>query len=252
MASHSSSRGVFVLSVALPAAAMRSAGFAMHQDSANLIRRVRSHQIAATWSVPFGTNLAQFADMLGGNAAAGELAWLADGEWAGRGIGRGRFAMALAERQAAAMDAGLSMSTLTVAGEGVPAHLDVTAKYGINALVRTAQAGGSRRTEPQTLRYGVWGVPATVQLGDSGGWWSNQARRATAEIDRAIRANATCCLHLDGSRSELLAVLERVMAHVQRRRVEGRLHVETVGQVAARLAQPKVAARPARSILRAA
>lgn len=252
MASHLSSRGIFVLSIALPAAAMRSAGLGVHQDSASLIRRVRSHQIAATWSVPLGTNLAQFADLLGGNASAGELAWLADSEWSGRGIGRGRFAMALAERQAAAMDAGLSMSTLTVAGASVPTHLDVAAKYGIQAVVHAHKAGAGRGTEPQPLRFGVWGVAATVQLGGSGAWWSNQVRRATSEIDRAIRSNTTCHLHVDGSRSELLAVLDRVLAHVQRRRVEGRLHVETVGQVAARLARPKQVARPARSILRAA
>jgi hypothetical protein len=149
------------------------------------------------------------------------------------------------------MDAGLSMSTLTIAGSGVPAHLDVAAKYGISA-VHAHEPGNGHGAEPQVLRYGVWGVAATVQLGGSGAWWSNQVRRATSEVDRAIRSNTTCHLHVDGSRSELLAVLERVLAHVQRRRVEGRLHVETVGQVAARLGRPKVAARPARSILRAA
>jgi hypothetical protein len=236
--------GTFILSLALPSAASHSHEAKEHV--AGVIRRVRGFQIAATWAVPLGTNLAQLADLVG--VASNELAWLADASWAGRNVGRGRFAVALAERSAAALEADLSVSTL-VLDTLAPTHLDVAAKYGIRAVVHE---NAGRSAQPHVLRYGVWNVAPTARVDGGGSWWTNQARRAVADVDRAIGGGNVCHVHANLDRVEALAVLERILAHVQRRRVEGRLRIETVAQAAARLARPKVAARPAHSILRAA
>jgi hypothetical protein len=160
--------------------------------------------------------------------------------------------VALAERAAAALEADVAMSTLVVGvGESGPAHLDVAAKYGVRTIVGGATPAG-RSSQPHPLRFGIWSADATSPLSAAGSWWTSAARRVEREIDRAIRTASVCHVHADVSRPETVAVLDRVLAHVQRRRVEGRLHVETVGRLTARLSRPRVAVRPARSILRAA
>ncbi|MEX2188170.1 MAG: hypothetical protein WD875_15295 [Pirellulales bacterium] len=243
---------VLVLTVELPALLTRARGRAAFDNVASVIRRVRSHQVAATWGVAFGTSLAQVADALHINAAGGnELAWSAEAVWAGPNVSRGRFAVALAERLSAALDAGIAMPTLITGRHGLPAHLDVATKYGVRAVVREGTRQRSAG-QPQALRFGIWSVDITSSLSSAGSWWTNAARQAEREINRAIRTASVCHLHADLSRPETVAVLDRVLAHVQRCRMQGGLHVETVGQLAARLSRPRVAARPARSILRAA
>ncbi len=252
MPTQTSQRPVFVLSVDLPSLATRPHGRAAFDSVANLIRRVRSHQVAATWGVPFGTSLGQVADAIGiGKAVGNELAWSADEAWVGPNVSRGRFAVAMAERFSAALDAGVSMSTLIAGRHGLPTHLDVAAKYGIRAIVRERKQH-RRSVQPRTLRFGVWSVDVSASLSTAGSWWATAARRAQREINRAVRTATVCHVHADLSRPESVAVLDRVLTHVQRCRMQGRLHVETVGQLAARLSRPRVAARPARSILRAA
>ena len=239
--------GTFVLSLDLPTA---------QAAAAQAIRQIRTHHVAATWSVPLGSPLAQLADLLGVASAspggANELAWRGEAAWADANFGRGKFAVALAERARAALEAGVQVSTLVLGEGGLPLHLDVAAKYGVRAL--TGRAGGKQRVawQPKALRFGVWSVPVSVDISHGGSWWVNQARRAIQEINRAVRTGTVCHVHADLTRGETAVVLDRVLAHVQRCRVEGRLVVETVGQLAARLARPRVTARPARSILRVA
>lgn len=247
MSIQSAPRGAFVLSLDLPTA---------HAATAQVIRQIRTHQVAATWSVPLGSPLAQLADLLGvasgSLGGANELAWRAEPAWADANVGRGKFAVALAERASAALEAGFAMPTLVLDECRAPAHLDVASKYGVRAL--TGGTGGKQLVgmQPKALRFGVWSVPVSVSISGGGSWWTNQARRAIQEINRAVRTGTVCHVHADLSRGETVAVLDRVLAHVQRCRVEGCLVVETVGQLAARLARPRVATRPARSILRAA
>lgn len=253
MPSQVSQRPVFVLTVALPASTARQSGGVSFDVLADAARRVRSHQVAATWAVSLGTNLVQLADVLRVHAASGnELAWLADATWAGPNARRGQFAVALAERASAAAEADVEISTLVAGDAGnCPSHLDLAAKYGVRAIAGSATPR-SRSSQAHPLRFGVWNVPTSVSLSSSGTWWTNAARGAEREIRRAIRTGGVCHVHADLARPETTAVLDRVLAFVERCRVEHRLHVETVGQLVARLSRPKFALRPARSILRAA
>jgi hypothetical protein len=250
-------RGVFVLSLDLPMPGARTLSASAHDAATRLIRQVRAHHVAATWSVSHGVNLAQVADLLGQGSATNdnmgrEIAWSGDAEWAGRSVGRGKFAMALAERANAALEAGVQVATMLLSENCTTTHLDVAAKYGVRALSGGQNNGRRQCGEPQAMRFGVWRIPVTATISAAGSWWMNQARRAIYEINRAARNGSLCHVHADLTRPEASAVLDRVLAHVQRLRVEGRIAVETVGQVAARLSRPRVAVRPARSILRAA
>jgi hypothetical protein len=257
MSHATASRGVFVLSLDLPMPAARTLSASAHDAATRLIRQVRSHHVAATWSVSHGVNLAQVADLLnhGGsqnNNATGEIAWRGEAAWTNGAIGRGKFAIALAERTSAAHEAGVQISTLLLSDGSNVTHLDVAAKYGIRALSGSGSNSNRQPTGPQAMRFGVWQIPVTATISAAGSWWMNQARRAIHAINVASRSGSLCHVHADLSRPEAAAVLDRVLAHVQRLRVEGRIAVETIGQAAARLSRPRVAIRPARSILRAA
>lgn len=244
----STPRGAFVLSLDLPQTAT-------HDVVTRLAKPIRAHHVAASWTVPVGANLGQLADVLGPTSGqpgvSGELAWSSQPVWAGANVGRGKFAVALAERASAALEAGVEISTLVLTAGCAATHLDVAAKYGIRSVVTLAPVR-VRSPQPHALRYGVWNVPATVSMSSAGSWWTNQARRAIHEINRAARYGTVCHVHADLARAEAVAALDGVLAHVQRCRVEGRLTVETVGQLVARLARPRTAGRAAHSILRAA
>jgi hypothetical protein len=243
MAAASNRRASLVLSLDVPAV-MRSAEADLRRVGQLLVAR----QAAATWCVSPGDGLSSVAEI----AAGSELVWRADASWAAGNAPRGQFATALADRLRAATQAGVAVDGLALRGVTTPAHLDLASKYGMRVL-----SGDPAMTrgvsQPQALRFGVRHVAVNVALSaNRTAWWTNQTRAAIAAIDRAIKAQAVCHLHADAARPETPAVLDRVLAHAQRRRVEGVLSMETVGQAAGRVARPQVTDVPARSILRVA
>jgi hypothetical protein len=231
-------------------------------DSTETLRQIRNlaailsaQQASATWCLPLGVDVAAVAEIVGrghGSRAAGEIAWLADASWCGANVGRGAFATALANRLRAAAAADLSVSTLALRGVNCLPNMDVASRYGYFVL-RGNPSHTRRGAAPAASRFGFWQLPVTVALSASRGtWWSSQVRAASAAIDRAIATGGVCHLHADVLRPETAATLDRLAQHVQVRRAENALRVESLTQFAARISQPRFAAQPARSILKVA
>ena len=182
---------------------------------------------------------------------------------------------------AAAPLAGRSLSTRVLETDR-PVHDDLTVKYGIKALrpvaakpagpVRSARAalrgwtgrdrGQNWQSQPESVRYGLWLLPVSLELGGSSrrrGWLpgGTVAGRTTFALDKAVSEAGTVhlvvkaprlCLPGNPGWEELTGVLE----HATTLRKHQELEIETLASAASRLSQPRFKARPAQSILRLA
>ena len=190
-----------------------------------------------------------------------ELAILGDESWVGRAAGRGRFARELQRRAARARNEGLTIDTLVLKTVLPIDHCDLAIKEGIIAarhLSAAHLANSPRRLQPQTLRFGLWGFPVSITLPGASRWLpgGGGTRAARFAIDEAISSNGLVQLVVDAPRlaargQAAVRVLQRVVAHAERRRRHGLLEVATLGATARKLACAHQG-QPSRSILRPA
>ena len=231
---------------------------ALDAIASELVDLLTRHQLPATWAVAdpaVSAARARVNVMRGGH----ELALLGDASWVGREAGRSRFARELARRVARARSEGLQVSTLALRTALPQEHCDLAIKEGIVATRQpVADSRPSRRLQPQSLRFGLWGFTVSMALPATSRWLpgGGGTRAARYEIDRAIADRGLAHLAIDAPRlaergAAALRVIERVLAHAARRREHGLLEVATLGTVAGRLARENHG-QPSRSILRPA
>jgi hypothetical protein len=225
-----------------------------------LLDLLARYEMPATWAVADPAASAARGRIV----AAGrghEVAILGDSSWVGRAAGRGRFARELERRTARSREAGLPIQTLVLRTVLPIDHCDLAIKEGIIAarhLSAAHMASCSRRLQPQTLRFGLWGFPVSVALPGTSRWWpgGGGARAARLAIDLAVGEPGLAQLVVDAPQlaargPSALRVLERVLQHAERRRRHGLLDVATLGATASRLVRENHG-QPSRSILRPA
>ncbi len=222
-----------------------------------LIDLVSQRDLLATWAVsdPAISALRPRIEQL---RRGHELALLGDATWVGREAGRARFARELTRRMNTARQAGISLRTLVLRTNLPTEHCDLAIKEGLHAARQPiAERVSVRGPRIQTLRYGLWGFPASISLPGASRWLlgGDGARAARFEIDKAIAERCHVHLSLEIARLALrgsaVRVVERVLDHVTRRRKSGLLQVATIGKIAERLSQDNQG-QPSRSILRPA
>jgi hypothetical protein len=234
-----------------------------------LAKFMDSHNVSATW----GFDAPGASPLLAAVTAIEprqEIALVARGAWAATDANRALFGQELSRRAAAAREAGVQPSTLLMAGGATPAHLDLVEKHGITALCRislheshsastpaslwrsgwfspsSARAGSA----PRSLRWGLWQMPAAIDLARLGGWRTRQSmlRRVSTEgfVHLCVEVAS---LVAGGTRAErqLDAVLRRAIAWQE----QGKLRLQSIGATVAQLSATRHSP-PARSILRGA
>jgi len=234
-----------------------------------LAKFLESHDVSATW----GFDAPGKSSLLAAIAAIEprqEIALVARGAWAAADASRALFDQELSGRVIAAREADLKPSTLLLASGATPAHLDLVEKHGISALCRmslheshsastpasvwrsgwfspsAARAGSA----PRSLRWGLWQMPAAIDLARLGGWRTRQSilRRVSTEgfvhlcVDVAsLVAGAT------RAERQLDAVLRMAVAWQEQGKLQLQSIAASVAQLSATRQNP-----PARSILRSA
>ncbi len=257
-------RGVLVISVDVTSdnqGLAVSSRQALESGTELLFRLFEKCQTPATWSMEDLT-LVRHWDAL--RRAGHDVAVLAQPRWAAPSAGRREFAAELSRQAGLAEAAGSQLATLVLRGFPPNRHTDLLIKHGVRAVrsLDLSYCRGSRspllrifraeNTEaaPSAIRFGLWDVPATLDL--PGGASPAKVRQ---QIDRAAATGgyAHLAIHV-GQLAELkhgAYRLEQVLQHARQLRGGGRIRIETVAGLAARLATPRQL-QPSRSILRAA
>ncbi|HEV3342007.1 MAG TPA: hypothetical protein VG125_16690 [Pirellulales bacterium] len=184
-----------------------------------------------------------------------EVALLAEPAWAAEGSTRIGFSQALAEGLATLGSADHSPTTLALPAGRLAAHEDMLVRHGISAVrVAARRQPGVRRWWRRdrsvskaigVLRWGLWEVAANIDLSAVG--------LAAAErlVDRITRQGGVAVVAADARTLESQAKrLPRLLDHLQRRRDENALRIDTVAASVARQQVPRQT--PSRSILRPA
>ena len=173
-------------------------------------------------------------------------------------MGRARFSSELSRRVLPSRAAGLSISTLVDLDCSLERHWDLLVKAGITSLRDAASNFSMRRSGATSLRYGLWKMSPTLVLPITGRWSraTTGSRSIRREIDQTMLTKNLYQIVVDVPRlatasMTTLRTFEQIIRHAALRREQGGLDILTLGEVAARLSQPR-AVRPARSILRAA
>jgi hypothetical protein len=228
-----------------------------------------SHDVSATWGFD-APSPAPLLAMVTAIEPRQEIALVARGGWAAADANRALFELELSRRAAAAREAGVRPSTLLVAGGATPEHLDLVEKHGISALCRmalheshsastpaslwrsgwfspnSARAGSA----PRSLRWGLWQMPAAIDLARLGGWRTRQSllRRVATEGFVHLCVDVAS-LVAGGARAErqLDAVLRLAVAWQE----QGKLRLQSIAATVAQLSATRQGP-PARSILRGA
>ncbi|HEY2839840.1 MAG TPA: hypothetical protein VGJ26_11860 [Pirellulales bacterium] len=234
-----------------------------------LAQWIENHDVSATWGFdsPSETPLLVAVRAM---QPRQEIALVARGGWAAADASRVLFDAELSRRMLAANGAGTRPSTLLVEGGATPTHLDLVEKQGISALCRMALHESHSATTPaslwrsgwfspssaragaapQCLKWGLWQLPAAIDLARLGGWRTRQSilRRVSTEgfvhlcVDMAS-------LVAGGARAErqLDAVLRLAIAGQE----QGNLRLQSVAETVAQLGTTRQRTS-ARSILRGA
>ncbi len=256
------------LAISLNVAGMESASqHSIPAAVSALARFLAEHRVSATWGfdAPSATPLLATIQAI---EPRQELALVTRGAWAAADASRALFDLELGRRIAEARGAGARTTTLLVAAGVTPAHLDLVDKHGVTALCRVALhesrsastpgslwrsgwfAPSAARVgaAPRSLRWGLWQMPAAIDLARLGGWRTRQSilRRVAAEGFAHLCVDVPA-LVAGGTRAErqLDAVLRLAVAW----QAQGKLRLQSVADTVAQLAAPRQSA-PARSILR--
>jgi hypothetical protein len=225
-----------------------------------LLELFARHQIPATWAVS-NPAASPLVERILSHAEGHEIALLGEASWVGPHVGRAAFDRELRCRIAAADARGPLVSTLVVGVDCLDEQHEVAIKHGITAVRHPAprvDVKSPGRMQPGTLRFGLWGFPLRATLpGNSRLLPGGGGRRAARLlVDRAIVACGLVPLAIGAG--ELAArgnaarrVIDRVLAHAQRRHLQGVLDIATLRSVAAGLSM-RYQSVPSRSILRPA
>jgi len=229
----------------------------------SLLELLRRYQVCATWGVA-DPAVSALTDRLTSEGGGHEIAILGDSTWVGLEAGRCRFAREMARRAERARSASLGISSLLLRVPMLNDHFDIAAKAGIRAIGGTIEeaSGGwlwrGPATRTEALRFGMCSIPAGLHLPGASRFLPSggAVRHAKRSIDEAIRKPAVCHMRINGlslgSRGPAaLAALEKVLRHLDRRRTEGVLVVETLAGTSRLLTGGRKRAA-ARSILRPA
>jgi len=218
-----------------------------------LARFFAQHRVAATW----GFDLPGSSPLLTAVQAiqpSQEIAIVARGAWGAADASRALFDAELSRRVAAAEETGARASTLLVAGGATPAHLDLVEKHGVTALCRIAlndshsaiapaslwrsgwfaPSAARAGAAPRSLRWGLWQMPAAIDLARLGSWRTRQSilRRAASEgfAHLCIDMTALCT---GGARAE--RQLDAVLTLAAAWQNQGNLRLQGVAETVAQL-----------------
>ncbi len=219
-----------------------------------LLKRFDDFQMPATWALADPVTMWEVAQIAA--TAQQEISMLADGSlFSNSQRPRFDFMQSIIRPLQMAADLQRPISTMSMSEPWQPQHVDLLIKTGVT-MVRSPRRFSSVQGsgDLQTVCYGLThvGVTATV----SGGSWLT-ARAATRAIHEAATSGGFCHLRIDlasitrSDSSAVLQTVDRLLAQLDGLHISGRIAIENLGQIAARL-QRKRNSAPARSILRAA
>lgn len=235
----------------------------------SLARLMEEHGLSATWGFDAPGETPLLAEVMA-MAPRQEIALVAQGAWAAADASRALFDQELSRRVATAVESGVTVSTLLIAGGATPGHLDLVEKHRISALCRVAlheshsastpaslwrsgwfaPKSALAGSAPRSLRWGLWQMPAAIDLARLGGWRTRQSlvRRVTTEGFVHLCVDVAN-LAAGGKRAErqLDAVLRPAFAWQE----QGKLRVQSISATVAQLGAIRQSP-PARSILRRA
>jgi hypothetical protein len=117
-------------------------------------------------------------------------------------------------------------------------------------------ASQARRLATPPTRFGIWQAPAAWRIPPHRKWWIPSTWRVRHEIQRRTARGGMLHLEIDAPRlvdsdQDEIAVIQSVLQRIATRRDAGLLHVQTIGQIAARALHDRSSV-PTRSILRPA
>jgi len=227
--------------------------------TAQLVALLGRYRIPATWAVADPARSAA-TDVVQGASSQHEIAVLGDPTWVGRGAGRARFARELARRVEGGRAADIAIDTLALRSAALEQELelDLAIKHGLSVLSTVVgDSTPSAVQRPQYVRFGLWQLPVTATLTNSGSWLrASGGQLARRAIQKAIVNGSVVQALIDGPSLVVagrrgLSPIERTLRLAARLRDRGVLAITTLGQLGRSLAhRPKSA--PAHSILRAA
>jgi len=247
---------VGIASVSIDVDSASPAGYDQIQSvCVELLERFNKRGIAASWAIenPFGGTVIR---QITAGRPGHEVALLAMSEQPVGADSRGQIIERIVRPLKKAVAAGISISSIGVAGRWRPQHVDLLAKHGITVIRGSSRQAFGQRIEP--ICYGMWHVPVAVDI-RGGGWMANHAqlRLARRALGVAMRDGGLCHLRIDaaalakGDAACSLRTVDRLLRDVAQIRDAGQIVIETLRGTAARLT-PKRALPAARSILRAA
>jgi hypothetical protein len=213
------------------------------------------HRLPATWAVS-DPAFSAATSLVMRSAISHEMAILGDTSWLGETAGRTRFARELERRVTKSRSVGINVVSLVPRVESIERHVDLVVKQGITAIAGVDRSAVRLRSmTPRALHYGVWEVPATIRLPQESTWFLSSWLLRRRLRQAALQA-ATVHLVIDASSlAEAGVQAEKTLASVAEQVAElckrGAARVETLGAVAARLANVPNAS-PQQSILRRA
>ena len=174
---------------------------ALDEAVGRLLTCLANHGLPATWAAA-DPAVSVARGKIEAASREHELAILGDASWVGRAAGRGRFARELARRVAHARSESLEVRTLVLKTELPIEHSDLAIKEGIVAVRQGGSSSAARKAQrplPRTLRFGLWELPAAVNLPGTSRWLPGGGgmRAARYEIDQAIADQGLAHLVID-------------------------------------------------------
>jgi hypothetical protein len=251
-------RGVVTISIDLEvegALKERVAERAVEEVTFWLHEVLDKYELPATWAMADPTASAASERILS-LGPRNEIAVLGEAAWIGRQAGRGRFGRELARRLERNRGAA-PISTLVLKSGELGELSDLAIKHGITAVrhAPSADEGIRGRSQPQTLRHGLWSFPVSLVLPGASRWLPGGGglRAARSGIDRAVESRGLFQVAIDASRlvvrgSSAHRLVERVLQYVHRFERQGELDVAHLRSVAERLSSQQQS-QPSRSIL---
>jgi len=257
---------VFCISVDLeldPLRSGRDQPKSLDATTRRLLKLLDEYRLPATWAVA-DPAVSAATEVLLSSETGHEIAILGEQTWVGNESGRMRFGRELARRVAHGRAAGLNISTLALRGTELIDHLDLLVKQDISVLrgefreMTTRWFSKPVCQAPAALRFGLWGIPASLRLPGTSRWklGGGGRRRGRNGIDEAIANRGVYHIQIDAleftERGHMAEhVLESILRHATLRQREGALEIVTLAGVSRKLGGERTST-PARSILHAA
>lgn len=244
--SHSTGTGFFALSLDLH----KGTATEPQAELSQLLKTLQRLQLPATFATP-SPGCDGVVDVLRTHSLRHELAILADTSWVGPQAGRTHFARELARRVEVAKAHNVTVRTIAIVDSELSTNLDLLVKHRISVVRSPLHSG----FQPQSLRFGVWQAPVSFALPLKGRWQLGGTEwTVNRALTRAARSNGL--VHLVVGLETLqenseFAVLERILATVERRRNKGLINTVTMQGLVAKLT-PQRQASSARSVLKVA